>query len=116
MVYATGHADVSWMASPHVIDPGLVLVLWCEVYAECNASHVVHELQGLSEKEALDRLMRDGPNLLTPPPSTPEWVKFCKQLFGGFAMLLWLGAILCFIAFSIQAATFDEPPDDNVWC
>ena len=29
-------------------------------------------------------------------------VKFCKNLFGGFALLLWLGAILCFLAYSIQ--------------
>ena len=39
---------------------------------------------------------------LTPPAKTPEWVKFCENLFGGFALLLWLGAILCFLAYSIQ--------------
>ena len=77
--------------------------------------HALPELQGLTEKEAKVRLERDGPNALTPPPTTPEWVKFGKQLFGGFAMLLWIGAILCFIAYSIQAGTFEEPPDDNVW-
>ena len=54
-------------------------------------------------------------NALTPPPTTPEWVKFCQNLFGGFAMLLWLGAILCFLAYSIQATTFEEPPDDNLY-
>ena len=43
-----------------------------------------------------------GPNALTPPPTVPEWVKFCKCLFSGFAMLLWLGAILCFVAYGIQ--------------
>ncbi len=41
-------------------------------------------------------------NCLTPPPTTPEWIKFLKNLFGGFAMLLWLGAILCFVAYFIQ--------------
>merc|ERR1719323_2450515 len=30
-------------------------------------------------------------------------------------MLLWLGAILCFLAYSIQATTFEEPPDDNLY-
>ncbi|CAG0880563.1 unnamed protein product [Darwinula stevensoni] len=70
---------------------------------------------GLTEKEAKFRLERDGPNALTPPPTTPEWVKFGKQLFGGFAMLLWIGAILCFTAYSIQAGTFEEPPDDNLY-
>jgi sodium/potassium-transporting ATPase subunit alpha len=60
-------------------------------------------------------LERDGPNALTPPKQTPEWVKFCKNLFGGFALLLWIGAILCFIAYSIQASTVEEPADDNLY-
>jgi hypothetical protein len=68
----------------------------------------------LTEKEGKARLERDGPNALTPPPTIPEWVKFCKNLFGGFALLLWIGAILCFVAYSIQAGTFEEPQDDNV--
>lgn len=59
-------------------------------------------LQGLSHAKAKENLERDGPNALTPPKQTPEWVKFCKNLFGGFALLLWIGAILCFIAYGIQ--------------
>ncbi len=70
---------------------------------------------GLTNVQAKANLARDGPNALTPPPATPEWIKFCKSLFGGFAMLLWLGAILCFVAYSIQASTFEEPPDDNLY-
>merc|ERR1711970_491151 len=30
-------------------------------------------------------------------------------------MLLWIGAILCFVAYSIQASAFEEPPDDNLY-
>uniref|UniRef100_A0A671P5M5 Sodium/potassium-transporting ATPase subunit alpha n=1 Tax=Sinocyclocheilus anshuiensis TaxID=1608454 RepID=A0A671P5M5_9TELE len=71
--------------------------------------------QGLTHKRALEILARDGPNALTPPPTTPEWVKFCKQLFGGFSILLWIGAILCFFAYGIQAATEDEPVNDNLY-
>uniref|UniRef100_A0A8C8CEB2 Sodium/potassium-transporting ATPase subunit alpha n=1 Tax=Oncorhynchus tshawytscha TaxID=74940 RepID=A0A8C8CEB2_ONCTS len=59
--------------------------------------------QGLSSAKAAENLARDGPNSLTPPPTTPEWVKFCKQMFGGFSMLLWTGALLCFLAYGIQA-------------
>ena len=70
---------------------------------------------GLTTSQAKANLERDGPNALTPPPTTPEWVKFCQNLFGGFAMLLWLGAVLCFLAYSIQATTFEEPPDDNLY-
>lgn len=72
--------------------------------------------QGLTSARAAEILARDGPNALTPPPTTPEWVKFCRQLFGGFSMLLWIGAILCFLAYGIQAATEEEPQNDNVSC
>jgi sodium/potassium-transporting ATPase subunit alpha len=71
--------------------------------------------RGLSEAQAKKGLEEHGPNALTPPPTTPEWVKFCQNLFSGFACLLWLGAILCFIAYSIQATAYEEPPDDNLY-
>ena len=29
-------------------------------------------------------------------------------------MLLWIGAVLCFIAYSIQVASMDDAPGDNV--
>uniref|UniRef100_A0A3Q3CVA7 Sodium/potassium-transporting ATPase subunit alpha n=1 Tax=Haplochromis burtoni TaxID=8153 RepID=A0A3Q3CVA7_HAPBU len=70
---------------------------------------------GLTNAKAAEFLLRDGPNALTPPPTTPEWVKFCRQLFGGFSILLWTGAILCFLAYAIQAATEDEPAGDNLY-
>jgi hypothetical protein len=35
-------------------------------------------------------------------------------MFGGFAMLLWLGAVLCFVAHGISVATYEEAPNDNV--
>ena len=34
--------------------------------------------RGLTSAKAKANLERDGPNALTPPPKTPEWVKFCK--------------------------------------
>lgn len=70
--------------------------------------------KGLTTAVAKAVLERDGPNALTPPKQTPEWIKFCKQLFGGFALLLWIGAILCFLAYGIQASSFEEPAPDNV--
>eukprot|EP00064_Thunnus_orientalis_P010714 superscaffoldBa00001480_g10741 len=72
-------------------------------------------VQGLTNAKAAEYLARDGLNALTPPPTTPEWVKFCRQLFGGFSILLWIGAILCFLAYAIQAATEDEPAGDNLY-
>jgi len=70
---------------------------------------------GLTMARHAEVMARDGPNALRPPKTTPEWVKFCKQLFGGFAMLLWIGAILCFIAHSITAATYEDPSPDNLY-
>ncbi|XP_049736914.1 sodium/potassium-transporting ATPase subunit alpha-2 isoform X2 [Elephas maximus indicus] len=82
---------------------------------ELGRKYQVDLSKGLTNQRAQDILARDGPNALTPPPTTPEWVKFCRQLFGGFSILLWIGAILCFLAFGIQAAMEDEPSNDNLY-
>ena len=71
--------------------------------------------RGLTASQAAKNLEEYGRNELTPPPTTPEWVKFCQNLFSGFACLLWLGAILCFLAYGIQASAYEEPPDDNLY-
>merc|ERR1711937_147365 len=70
---------------------------------------------GLTADQAKKGLEEHGLNQLTPPPTTPEWVKFCQNLFSGFACLLWIGAILCFLAYGIQASAYEEPPDDNLY-
>lgn len=71
-------------------------------------------MQGLTTAVAKKRLQEDGPNALKPPPTTSEWVKFAKQLFGGLQILLWIGSFLCFLAYVLQSAAYDEPPKDNV--
>jgi len=70
---------------------------------------------GLTTAQAKAGNEEHGLNQLTPPPTTPEWVKFCQNLFSGFACLLWIGAILCFLAYGIQATAYEEPPDDNLY-
>uniref|UniRef100_A0A3Q1J337 Sodium/potassium-transporting ATPase subunit alpha n=1 Tax=Anabas testudineus TaxID=64144 RepID=A0A3Q1J337_ANATE len=82
---------------------------------EINRKYGTDLINGLSSSRAKEILARDGPNVLTPPPTTPEWVKFCKQMFGGFCILLWIGAILCFLAYGIQVASEDEPVNDNLY-
>ena len=72
--------------------------------------------QGHTQERANEIHARDGPNCLTPPPSTPEWVKFCRQLFSGFALLLWIGAILCFATYIIKVSSVEEPNMDDVSC
>ena len=68
----------------------------------------------MTTDQAKANLQRDGPNALTPPKTTPEWVKFCNQLFGGFSMLLWTGAILCYIAYAIEVSKNPQVLGDNV--
>uniref|UniRef100_A0A914CS75 Sodium/potassium-transporting ATPase subunit alpha n=1 Tax=Acrobeloides nanus TaxID=290746 RepID=A0A914CS75_9BILA len=70
---------------------------------------------GLTSEQAAKILARDGPNALTPPKKTPEWVKFCRNLFGGFAMLLWIGSFLCFIAFTVDYINVEHPSNDNLY-
>ncbi|VDK50966.1 unnamed protein product [Anisakis simplex] len=69
---------------------------------------------GLTSAKAAQVLARDGENALSPPKTTPEWVKFCKNLFGGFALLLWVGAFLCYVAYSVDRLTMEYPTKDNV--
>uniref|UniRef100_A0AC35U1T0 Cation_ATPase_N domain-containing protein n=1 Tax=Rhabditophanes sp. KR3021 TaxID=114890 RepID=A0AC35U1T0_9BILA len=70
---------------------------------------------GLTSSKAAKILERDGLNALTPPKTTPEWVKFCKNLFGGFAMLLWIGAFLCYIAYGVDYFSMEKPEKDNLY-
>ncbi len=64
--------------------------------------------RGLTKEVALEGNLKHGKNSLTPPPTVPEWIKFCRTLFGGFSLLLWSGAILCFIAYGIQVTRLVE--------
>jgi sodium/potassium-transporting ATPase subunit alpha len=71
--------------------------------------------EGLTDDQVAKGNEEHGLNQLTPPKTTPEWIKFCQCLFSGFAMLLWFGATLCFLAYGIQASAYEEPPDDNLY-
>ena len=71
--------------------------------------------KGISTEEANERLLQYGPNALTPPKKTPEWVKFCKTMFTGFAGLLWIAGILCFVAYLVEDLWYGEENLDNVY-
>lgn len=63
---------------------------------------------------AKEILELDGPNKLTPSKGVPEWKKYAKNVFGGFQLLLWAGALLCLIAFGMEFSSSSEPSYDNV--
>uniref|UniRef100_A0A3Q4HMT5 Sodium/potassium-transporting ATPase subunit alpha n=1 Tax=Neolamprologus brichardi TaxID=32507 RepID=A0A3Q4HMT5_NEOBR len=58
--------------------------------------------KGLTSSFAREVLERDGLNELKPPKGTPEYVKFARQLAGGLQCLMWVAAVICFIAFGIE--------------
>lgn len=59
---------------------------------------------GLSVREADARNSEYGLNQMSDPPRTPKWLKFLKEITNIFAIMLWVGAILCFIAYIIIPA------------
>jgi len=60
---------------------------------------------GLSDAMVEELQAKWGPNMLTPPKETPLWIMFIKELTGFFSLLLWLGGILCFVAFALKNYT-----------
>jgi magnesium-transporting ATPase (P-type) len=65
---------------------------------------------GLTQQQAKDFLTKFGPNELTPPKHDPWWLRLIKSVFGGFFnILLWLGSILCFIAYAIDNSDVKDP-------
>lgn len=72
-------------------------------------------MSGLTQEQANEIWLRDGPNQLTEVQSSSKWVKFCKNVFGGFASLLWVGAFLCFFAYSIKLSTSESVSPDDLY-
>jgi len=70
--------------------------------------------KGLTTDKAAEFLIKYGPNELTPPKHDPWWLRLLKSVFGGFFnILLWLGSILCFIAYGIDNS--DVPDQTNLY-
>lgn len=47
-------------------------------------------------------LLKEGKNALTDKESVPWYIVFLEEMTGFFSLLLWFGAILCFIGYIIQ--------------
>jgi sodium/potassium-transporting ATPase subunit alpha len=66
-----------------------------------NTEELLSELNtrigGLTTAEAEERLKIYGRNMITPPKTTHWFIKFLWTLIGGFQLMLWFGAVLCFV-------------------
>ena len=71
---------------------------------------------GLTSQQAKAGNAEYGLNELTPPHQTPELIKFLKTLFTGFSLLLWVAAILSFLAYGLEAASSSGDAEmDNLY-
>jgi len=58
--------------------------------------------KGLTTEQAKKNLEKYGPNRLTPPKTTPEWIKFLRIICFGFNALLWGASGLSFLAYGLD--------------
>lgn len=63
---------------------------------------------GLENDTVCRRQAKYGFNRLEPPPTVPKWIKFCEHIFEGFSLLLWIGALLCILAYALDTADQDN--------
>lgn len=63
---------------------------------------------GLSSEEAKVRLERYGPNVLTPPRSTPWYVQLLLQFTNFFAILLQIASLLSFLGYILTPENKDN--------
>ena len=62
--------------------------------------------RGMTKDQAATRLSDEGPNQLTEKKGLPWYCVLLKEMTGFFSLLLWFGAILCFIGYAINQ---DDP-------
>jgi sodium/potassium-transporting ATPase subunit alpha len=66
-------------------------------FDELNEAFHTSCLRGLTDQQASETLAKFGPNILK-PPETHYIRKILGYLFGGFCWLLWIGVIVCILA------------------
>jgi sodium/potassium-transporting ATPase subunit alpha len=57
---------------------------------------------GLTTEAAVKRNLEEGDNRLPEKEKTPGWIRFLKEITNWFAIMLWIGSVLCIITYIIQ--------------
>jgi sodium/potassium-transporting ATPase subunit alpha len=58
--------------------------------------------RGLSAATAAKRNLEEGENRLPERSRTPAWIRFLKELANWFAVMLWVGSMLCIATYIIE--------------
>ncbi len=74
-----------------------------ELFRELGTS-----INGLNTDQHAKLLEEYGPNCITPPPTTPFWMKFLLCIIGGFQLMMWLGSALCWAVYGISGGTDNQ--------
>ena len=101
---ATGHCDNSHLAvKAREVETDIHRVSLSELQQTLQTDLDV----GMTGEEALKRQQTVGINMLTPPPVPTMFVLLLREFFSGFGPILWVAALLCFLAWR----PFGDPPD-----
>jgi magnesium-transporting ATPase (P-type) len=63
---------------------------------------------GLTDTSAQEKLRINGPNALTEKGGIPWIFRYLLLMTGLFNYMLWIGSILCFIAYGLQVDKTDK--------
>lgn len=58
--------------------------------------------KGLSSAKAQQLNQQFGDNKLSEKEREPLWKKFLKEVSNGFAIMLWVGSVLCILTYILQ--------------
>lgn len=76
-------------------------ITWDEFYARLKITPQTMT-DGLSTEEAIRRNQEEGDNTLAEKKKVPWYMKLIHEFTSFFSMLLWIGAIFCFVAYGLD--------------
>lgn len=71
--------------------------------------------KGLTRAKAVELLQKNGPNCLVASHTKSRILVLLGKLFGGYAAVVWVGSILSFVAYILEASIDSDAPYDNVY-
>jgi magnesium-transporting ATPase (P-type) len=95
-----------YITTDHILDLATV----ASTYETSLNLEEIRASMGLTGAEAKARLLRDGPNALSPPKVESEWLKFFRHLTNPFLLLLVGAGVLSVICYGV-----DTTQPVNLW-